>query len=135
MEARNQIRKTLITAVVMIFLVYAISVPFYMHFENFSLVDSVYFVSYTITTIGYGEIAPKTDFGKLFTIFVMYSGVSIFFYHITHIGRYREMTLDKRVMGHLTIFKNLASIKKGPNTHKSTHTGFIKSIRSKIGEV
>ncbi len=37
--------------------------------------DSLYFSTITLTTIGFGDFAPQTDAGKIFTI--IYIGVGI----------------------------------------------------------
>lgn len=48
------------------------------HFlEGWSWVDSMYFSVITLTTVGYGDIAPATDGGKLFTIIYIIIGVGI----------------------------------------------------------
>jgi len=48
------------------------------HFvEGWSFLDALYFSVVTLTTIGYGDFAPKTDFGKLFTIVYILLGIGI----------------------------------------------------------
>ena len=44
------------------------------------MLDSIYFVVITVTTIGYGDIAPATDIGKIYTMFFSFFGVSFAFY-------------------------------------------------------
>ena len=51
---------------------------FYPLVEGWSLVDSFYFCIASLTTVGYGDIAPETTAGKLFTSFYIVSGVAIF---------------------------------------------------------
>lgn len=48
---------------------------FYMSVEGWRLLDSLYFSVTTLTTLGYGDFAPKTDAGKIFTIFYVFIGV------------------------------------------------------------
>lgn len=45
--------------------------------EGFSWIDALYFSTITLTTIGYGDIAPQTDTGKIFTVFYVLVGISI----------------------------------------------------------
>lgn len=48
------------------------------HFlENWSWLDAFYFSFITLTTIGFGDFAPKTDEGKVFTIIYITIGVGI----------------------------------------------------------
>jgi voltage-gated potassium channel Kch len=42
------------------------------------MVDALYFSVATISTVGYGDIAPKTTLGKLFTIFYLLAGAGVF---------------------------------------------------------
>ena len=42
------------------------SVVFYMNIENWSLLNSIYFMSSTLSLIGLGDISPKTDMGKIY---------------------------------------------------------------------
>jgi voltage-gated potassium channel len=60
------------------FIVLAIGIVFYRIVEGFSWINSLYFCVITLTTIGYGDIVPKTDIGKLFTTVYVIIGIGIF---------------------------------------------------------
>ena len=68
------------------------------HFlEGWSWIDSVYFSIITLTTIGYGDFSPKTDAGKVFTIFYIMIGIGIILsfintlhYHYTSVKSNRK---------------------------------------------
>jgi voltage-gated potassium channel len=48
------------------------------HFvEGWSYIDSLYFSVVTLTTIGYGDFAPQTYEGKLFTILYIVVGIGM----------------------------------------------------------
>src|SRR4051812_30134474 len=49
----------------------------YQILEGWSLLDSVYFSVVTLATVGFGDIAPKTPPGKLFTIAYIMVGIGI----------------------------------------------------------
>jgi voltage-gated potassium channel Kch len=50
---------------------------FYHLVEKLSWLNAVYFCVVTLATVGYGDITPKTDAGKVFTIFYILIGVGI----------------------------------------------------------
>lgn len=50
---------------------------FYYLVEGWSVVDSFYFCVTTLTTVGFGDPAPDTTLGKIFTTFYIFAGVSL----------------------------------------------------------
>jgi voltage-gated potassium channel len=55
----------------------------YMLIEGWSLFDAFYMTAITITTVGYGEVHPLSTAGRVFTIFITFTGVGAFFYAFT----------------------------------------------------
>lgn len=68
-------------------LLLATGTVFYCLVEKWSVVDSIYFCVTTLTTVGFGQPAPATAAGKLFTTFFVLSGVGMFLAVINAIGR------------------------------------------------
>lgn len=54
-----------------------IGTSFYHIAEGWRWLDSFYFSSISLTTVGYGDLAPKTDIGKIFTVFYIFSGIGV----------------------------------------------------------
>ncbi len=50
---------------------------FYHEIEGWGWIDSVYFCVTTLTTVGYGDIYPITDAGKIFTVLYIIIGIGI----------------------------------------------------------
>lgn len=49
-----------------------------MHYvEKLSWINSVYFSVVSLTTVGYGDIVPTTDTGKIFVCFYLLAGIGI----------------------------------------------------------
>jgi len=60
---------------------------FYRSIEGWGWIDSVYFSVATISTVGYGDLAPQSDIGKIFTIFYMLVGIGLFVALVTQLAR------------------------------------------------
>lgn len=53
--------------------------------EGMSFIEGLYLTAITITTVGYGDIAPVTTAGRLFTILLIFSGVGYVMYLFSQI--------------------------------------------------
>jgi len=60
-----------------VFITLLIGALFYHKAEGWSWLDSFYFTVVTLTTIGYGDLAPKTPAGKIFTMFYILLGLGV----------------------------------------------------------
>ena len=70
----------------------------YHQVEGWSKLDSAYFTVVTVTTIGYGDLAPKTSTGKIFTMFFAFLGVATALYFLSTISSYLfKEHVDKKV--------------------------------------
>ncbi len=73
-------KKELIYIVVFFSLFILIASLGYVIFENYPFLDAIYMVLISITTVGYGEIRPLDQFGRIYTIFVILVGFAGFGY-------------------------------------------------------
>jgi len=55
----------------------------YMLIEGWSLLDALYMTVTTITTVGFREVKPLSDEGRIFTVFLILFGVGVAFYILT----------------------------------------------------
>ena len=69
----------------------------FMFVEGFSPIDSFYFSFITLATIGYGDLAPTTDLGKLLTVAYSVAGLGIMAALITTIAAQRRSALRSQV--------------------------------------
>jgi len=60
---------------------------FYASVEGFRWLDALYLSVVTLTTLGYGDLHPVTDAGKIFTIFYLFTGMGVVITVVTRLGR------------------------------------------------
>lgn len=58
----------------------------YLYFEHMSLLDALYMTVITLATVGFSEVQPLTDIGKMFTIGLIISGTGLFFFTLTNVA-------------------------------------------------
>lgn len=64
-----------------------IATIFYWLVEGWSLLDAAYFAVVTIATVGFGDFAPQTALGKIFTIGYVFAGIGIFVAAVTALAQ------------------------------------------------
>jgi len=69
----KEYRDLIITTIIVI----CIGMVVYHFLEGWSWLDSLYFSFITLTTVGFGDFAPQTDGGKIFTILYIVVGIGI----------------------------------------------------------
>ncbi|MET0697578.1 MAG: potassium channel family protein [Acidimicrobiia bacterium] len=62
--------------IVSVLAILVVGTTFYALVEDWSVIEALYFTVITLTTIGYGDLHPTTEFSRLFTIFFVLAGVS-----------------------------------------------------------
>jgi hypothetical protein len=55
-----------------------VGTAFYVRAEGWSVLDALYFCVVTLATVGYGDVAPRTPLGKVFTIVYILVGAGVF---------------------------------------------------------
>jgi len=88
----------------------------YSFIEGWRYIDSAYFTVATVTTIGYGDIVPQTDMGKMFTMFFSFFGIGMAFYFFTLFGKYiyKKTFQNELIEHHNKLIKHIKS-----NVHKN----------------
>ena len=72
--------------------------------DEWSIIDSIYMTIITLSTVGFGEVSPLSDLGKLWTVIVIIFGVSGFAAILYELGAeliqmntYRSRTMRKNI--------------------------------------
>ena len=72
--------------------------------DEWSIIDSIYMTIITLSTVGFGEVYPLSDLGKLWTVIVIIFGVSGFAAILYELGAeliqmntYRSRTMRKKI--------------------------------------
>jgi len=58
---------------------YAIGIMVYMQLETWSIEECVYFITVSMTTVGYGDVVPTSDVSRAFTTVYILFGLIIVF--------------------------------------------------------
>lgn len=73
--------------------------------------DALYMTAITLTTVGYGETHPLTPMGRIFTIFLLYTGVFTLFYTASEIIRAVVSGEVRANLGRTRMLQTLAEMK------------------------
>ncbi len=67
-----------------------------------TFLDAVWWTVATVTTVGYGDIVPVTDAGRMVSIFYMFFGITIFAISLSVLGSnfYRKRFQDEKEISH-----------------------------------
>lgn len=60
----------------------------YIFIENYRLLDAFYMTVITVATVGYGEVQPLSDAGRIFTSFLIITSFGTFAYAVSSITRF-----------------------------------------------
>lgn len=93
--------------------------------EGWGFLDAFYFVVITVTTIGYGDLVPKSVEGKIFTMFFAFFGVATAFYILSLISS----SIFKKHVG-----KQVSQIKQNVKKQEEVKKEFEKTVKKVVGK-
>ena len=95
--------------VVLAALMVAVGTVGFHELEGLSILDSVYASVQTVTTVGYGDVAPHTQGGRAFSIILMLGGVGLVVYALTVTA---QSVLRSEIMEALTERRRVKAMQK-----------------------
>lgn len=78
------------------FTVILIGTAFYHFIEGLKWIDAFYFSVVTLTTVGYGDFAPESNLGKIFTSIYILTGIGIIFGFINAVYKHQIENVKER---------------------------------------
>ena len=106
-------RKTrnMIFAIVMLALVVSLGTAGYMILENWNLLDSLYMTVITISTVGFSEVNPVSNQGRILTMTVLISGLGVLAYVVGTLTRTLVEGQLLEVMGRKKLERQIKKLK------------------------
>jgi voltage-gated potassium channel len=104
--------RQLIFAVLLMVLILALGTLGYMVIEGWTFLDSLYMMVITLSTVGFTEVHPVSDYGRLLTMGVIVSGIGVGGYLI---GTLTQMVVEGRllhVMGRRKLERQIQKLSK-----------------------
>jgi len=87
----------------------AVGIVGFRYFEGLSVMESLYVTVTTITTVGYGDITPRTPSGRVFATVLMIGGVGVGLYAMSAIV---ETVFEGRIKEAFGIVRGRVSVSK-----------------------
>ncbi len=82
----------------------------YMIIEEWPILDSVYMTMITLSTIGYGEVNPVSQPGRIFTLILIVLGVGFFLYVIGNVVQFLVEGRIRLVLGRHKLDKQISQL-------------------------
>jgi len=105
-STRHLILSVLLTLVIII-----LGTSGYMVVEGWDIVDSLYMTVITLTTVGYGEVHEVSRVGQLFTVVLIFVGVSFFLYVAGSVVQFMVEGRIRAILGRRNLDKKIARLK------------------------
>ncbi len=109
-DMREEIKKVLLSVLAAISIV-TLGVLGYELIEGWSLLDALYMTLITVTTVGYGEVHPLSEQGRIFTILILFLGVGLVLYVFSMVTEAIVSGQIQKAMGRRRLEKKIAQLK------------------------
>ncbi len=83
----------------------------YVYWEEMPVFEAFYMTLITISTVGFGEVKPLSTEGRLLTIFIIISGISLLSYTLGQVARVLVEGELRKILGRRKLEKHIAALK------------------------
>lgn len=83
----------------------------YYFLEGWSLLDALYMTSITVTTVGFGETHALSPYGRIFTMFLIFTGVGTVFYIMSLVTQIVVEGKLRQIMGRRSLIKGIRQMR------------------------
>ena len=94
----------------LILLSFSIGIAGYIIIEGFTFLEALYMTVTTISTVGFQEVHPLSDSGRIFTIFLIITNIGLFFYGVTLIAKYIIEGEFRKFFKHYNVNKKMEKL-------------------------
>jgi len=117
----RMMRKRLEFAFMLVAILLLIGTAYYRISEGWSFVDSFYFSTMTLTTIGFGDLVPTNDGSKIFTSFYALFGIGIMLYILSSVMGMLIFKQERRFSKAFNFFHPMRNHDKPFKNHEQEH--------------
>ncbi len=103
--------RNIIFAAIMLFLVLSIGSAGYMILEKWNFLDALYMTVITISTVGFSEVNPVSDQGRILTMTILVSGLGVLGYLVGSLTRTLVEGQLLEVMGRKRLERQIKALK------------------------
>jgi voltage-gated potassium channel len=101
----------LVLTVLLAALLIAFGTAGYMMIEGWTLMDALYMTGITLTTVGYSEVNPVSQEGRLLTLILIFLGVGFFLYVVGNVVQFLVEGRIRLVLGRCKLDKQINQLK------------------------
>jgi voltage-gated potassium channel len=94
-------------SVVLIIVILLIGMSGYMLIEGWDALDSLYMTVITLATVGYSEVHPVSQWGRIYTMVLIFLGVSYFLYVVGAMMQFMVEGRIRHILGRQRLDRNI----------------------------